>query len=753
MKKLFLLALLSLSSLVQAQSVTEGLIIHLDAGKINGLIDGDEVSLWPDQSQSDSVNGTLNTVSGWNMPKYYRNGLNGRPVVRFNGSNCLNTAPFTMPDISKGLTIFVVATGDKSGESGERVLQIGQVGGTPGAVLGIDLSTTVSGTDGGSGGRFNNGKSLVSTNNPMNTGFSIIALQMGQGGNYGSLGYYVNDMDKEVLTNTGNPGNIFNLVANNNELSAGTCRGTNGVYMTSDVYSGDVAEIRVHNSQLSQAQMQQVMDELYVKYYQTSAWSPSPENNSAEYQGVVSGSGVDVTLSWNAGLDPYNTTMINDDITGYYLYICQGDPNYGNVTPIEIEAGSPPAATASIVLPLAFDKTYSWRVDQSINGTLPSDPNTITGPDWKFATLPSIPVVVVNPTHAEAFPGDDPVSFSVEFSSISPVSYQWYSSLDKSNATSGDDELIDGAEGTTLVVDPALSASRYYYCLATNSGGSNASAPAYLTVKRMTLHLDMETADFTDISGNGNNPIDETGVTTPQGWLVSKPSQSADTPALAGGYSASFAVDVDGNYNRLTIPLDHDVDNNPATPEPAIYYSGYTLTMWAKTAITDQVVNTSLFNNSSAGNLDFQIELGNGNYRYYDSPVTLAFGPVVADEWVYLAITCDAVGNLTTYYNMLGDNKRQNTSLRNEFGQFQIGTNRNGDRPYVGLIDDVKVWNYPLTFEQLSDEYYEISGKYGCLTRPEMDFTDDCMVNIADLAVLAGDWLECQRFPVNTCNE
>ncbi|MBN2063621.1 MAG: LamG domain-containing protein [Sedimentisphaerales bacterium] len=753
MKKLFLLVLLSLSSLASAQAVTEGLIIHLDAGKLSGLIDGDEVATWSDQAQADSVNGTLNSVSGWTMPKYYRNGFNSRPVVRFGASTCLNTLPFTMPDVSKGLTVFMVATGDTTSETGERILQIGQVAGTAGSVLGVDLSTTVSGADAGSGGRFNNGKSLVAANNPMTSGFNIIAMQIAQGGNYGSLGYYVNDLNKETFNNSVNPNNIFNLLANDNELSVGTCRGTNGAYMTSDMYSGDVAEILVYNSQLTQVQMQQVMDELYVKYYKTTAWSPMPENNSPEYQGDVAGSGVDVTLSWNAGLDPYNTSVVNNDITGYYLYICQGDPNYGNVTPMKIEAGSPPVASASVTLSLDFDQVYSWRVDQSINGTLPSDPNTIVGPDWKFTTLPSIPVVVANPANAEAFSGDGPVSFNVEFSSISAISYQWYSSLDKSNATSGDDELIAGAESTTLTVVPNESASRYYYCLATNSGGSNASAPAYLTIKRMVLHLDMETADLSDVSGNGNNPVDETGLTTAQGLLVSKPTLAADTPLLAGGYSALFAVDVDGNYNRLTIPLDRDVDNDPATAEPAIFYSGYTLTMWAKTSIVDQAINTSLFNNNGPGSLDFQIELGNGNYRYFDNNVTVALGQIVPDEWVYLAVTCDAAGNVICYQNMAGDNIGQANSLHNEFGQFQIGTNRNGDKPYAGLIDDVKVWNYPLTFEQLSDEYNIASGKFGCYTRPEMDLNNDCIVNVADLAMLAGDWLECQRCPVNTCSE
>ena len=750
MKKLLVsLLLLGLGSAAYSQPVTNDLIIHLDAASLTGLSDGDIVSVWADSATADSVDGTIRQTGNWGEPVFTRKGFNSRPAVTFKGSDLLATSQFAMPDITGGLTMFIVATGDKSGQSGERILQIGQYGGTVGATLGIDFSTTNNGAgDEGSGGRYNGGKTLKSIDNPMTSGFHITSVQLAQGGTFNSLFFSVDDLEAVAFNNVANGTRIWSQIAANNELVVGAGKLADGTYATSDDYSGDIYEMLIYNGQLTTAEMQDVYDYLYSKYNMTVAWSPLPADGEEEFQGTVNGNVLDMTLQWNSGMDPEDPGVTNDAISDYYLYICEGEPNFVGTTPITIVASNPPAATITYDLELNYDNLYSWRVDQAIAGSNPDDPNTITGNVWQFNTLPSVPFVITDPVHQEAFPADAPVTFTAEFSSISAMTYQWYKSLDNNNdVNSSDDEPVSDATESVLIVDPAVATDGYYYCVATNKGGSTPSAPAYMTIKRQVLYMDMETADFTDASGNGNDAIVETDLAP----AVTQPTLSDDVPGVIGGHSAEFVLQANGDYNRLTVPLDPYVESDPDTVEHVTYYAGYTVTLWVKADVLPQDVNTGLFNNSSAGNRDFQIELNNSRYRYNDASGTYGLEEPAAGDWTYIAVVCDGT-NTTGYMNMVGDGKISATSARIEFGQFQIGTNRNTDKPFTGLIDDVKVWNYPLSFEELSAEYNAVAGGYGCMTRPEMDLNNDCTVNVLDFAEFAGDWLHCERYPEETCN-
>ena len=73
---------------------------------------------------------------------------------------------------------------------------------------------------------------------------------------------------------------------------------------------------------------------------------------------------------------------------------------------------------------------------------------------------------------------------------------------------------------------------------------------------------------------------------------------------------------------------------------------------------------------------------------------------------------------------------------------------------FVGAMDEVKIFNYPLTADTIAETYYNYSGRTICVTKPEFDLNDDCKVDIADLAEVAGSWLDCGIYPscVNTVN-
>ena len=154
-----------------------GLIIHLKADAITGLADGAAVTQWNDLATTDTVNGMVSQIGTNALPSYYSNVLNGKAVVRFNNSHVLGTASFAWPDVNAGVTILAVFTGDSSAQTAERLCGIGSSAGTGGQFVGWDVSTTTTGTDGGSGLRFNNGKTLVMTNNPVDPNFHVGAIQ------------------------------------------------------------------------------------------------------------------------------------------------------------------------------------------------------------------------------------------------------------------------------------------------------------------------------------------------------------------------------------------------------------------------------------------------------------------------------------------------------------------------------------------------------------------------------------------------
>lgn len=257
--------MLSVSCISMAALVTDGLIIHLDAGSIAGLNEGDAVTSWADSATGDSINGTVTQLGQNAVPTYQTNVVNGQAVVRFAGADVLNSADFSWIDVDAGVTVFAVLTGDSSGQTGERALGIGHNTGAAGQVVGLDVSTNTTEGDGGSGLRFNNGKELVKAANPLDTEFHRVIFQIDQGAQYQSAGYYVDDLTAETFDSVANGTNILNLPATGNALTVGTSwiKGTIGVI---DMFSGDIAEILVYNKMLSAAEMSEVNDYLNAKY-------------------------------------------------------------------------------------------------------------------------------------------------------------------------------------------------------------------------------------------------------------------------------------------------------------------------------------------------------------------------------------------------------------------------------------------------------------------------------------------------------
>jgi hypothetical protein len=80
-----------------------GLVLWLDADAIDGLNDGDPVTTWEDQS---SEGNDATQATGSAKPTYQTNELNGKPIVRFDGTD--DALDGARPVSSTG-TMFIVA--------------------------------------------------------------------------------------------------------------------------------------------------------------------------------------------------------------------------------------------------------------------------------------------------------------------------------------------------------------------------------------------------------------------------------------------------------------------------------------------------------------------------------------------------------------------------------------------------------------------------------------------------------------------
>jgi uncharacterized sulfatase len=244
-------------------------LVRLKAQDLVSLGNGAAVGSWTDTATGDTFNGTVSQSTAANRPTLQTNSLNGRATVSFDGNDTLaSLASNSLPDVGKGITVIAVATSDTSGNPAQRLGQLGSHAGTNGNVVGLDVSSSTTGTsNGGAGFRFNNGASLYDT--PVaNAGFHIVTWQIDDGASYANAKMFV-DGTLPANSFTGSstaPANTIGFSGADLELLLGTGRSGNGTLFTSDYFTGQLAEFLVFNDQLSVGQINLVANYLSTEY-------------------------------------------------------------------------------------------------------------------------------------------------------------------------------------------------------------------------------------------------------------------------------------------------------------------------------------------------------------------------------------------------------------------------------------------------------------------------------------------------------
>ncbi|MBN1125162.1 MAG: hypothetical protein JXA82_09145 [Sedimentisphaerales bacterium] len=460
---------------------------------------------------------------------------------------------------------------------------------------------------------------------------------------------------------------------------------------------------------------------------------------------------VDQDISW---------TIIDSDITTVDVYFgTEDDPNL-TLKPVYKKLSKEPATTTSYDPgTLDFSTTYYWRIDAYEPNDVPGgDDILIPGPVWSFTTVPASPIFTENPELSAVFPNEAAV-FTATCSSLSALegSIQWFKVGSPDVEITTDDPDVSIVENTvetlttsTLTIYNITDVREGdYYAKATNAGGESSSGTGSIIIKKLLAYYPFN-GDPGDASGNGLDGTPMTLGVTPNDVL----------PAYVEG-KVGQAVSLSDTY-----------DNYIELPEGfADFRSGITLNLWAYPMIAGNWANFIQFSNGAPGDNIFFCRSGTSTTLQFRTAngeaQNTALNALVAIElnsWQMFTVTLDASGVAKvyknglrcTYYNANGSiNTPQVTmpipNVVPRINNF-IGKSAWNDAYFTGQIDEVRIYNYALTDDEIVTRYLADAETPLCRYKPEYDFTGDCIVNMEDFAAFAAQWLQCGLDPSSACD-
>jgi hypothetical protein len=461
------------------------------------------------------------------------------------------------------------------------------------------------------------------------------------------------------------------------------------------------------------------------------AWEPSPGHQQEDVD-------VNVTLTWKAAtiVDPLDPNAIIPDPTlnTHVLYMSSGNPEDPNVFyVVDIDAGDPVSEVASYgPISLARDKVYYWRVDEV------TDSNTVTGDLWYFSTLGSKPEInPATPADAAVFAGEE-VSFTVvvinPFSGDSSgLSYQWY------KAEGGGTPV--GTDSDTYTIASASDADiGEYYCVVTiinpDVGTTATSRTASLDIKKMIGRWPFD-ENLDDVVGGNTADYTATSGKVRYGSGVT-------------GQAGDYAVDLSDTIEAVTI------DKTPYTnAEWSLAWWDYAANVESISDYESMIASGDLLGYEilEADRL-YSLLYAVGFYNLGTWIETSAGNPYPREEWNYHVLSYNAATHACTWYI---NGERFGALTGFAFTDFDtllyVGNCRDDSQPYMGFIDDLRLYNYPLDAFEVAQLYVEVmTDEVICVGNPEYDITGpggepDCVIDINDLAAFLTQWLDHGYYP------
>ncbi len=440
---------------------------------------------------------------------------------------------------------------------------------------------------------------------------------------------------------------------------------------------------------------------------------------------------LDQTLSWYTGKDPGDISKTNPAIQKHYVLMSDGsldDPNLYLVH--TIDAQSPPAEILTYTpTGLMRDKTYLWQIQDALpdgqGGVYsPGDPNNLSGPVWSFDTVLSVPVIDEQPALTLV---DEDMTAEISLSASNPLlgdttglSYQWY--------LAGDNDIEVGTNSPQLSIPGATIANEgQYYCQVKidSNGKTTDSDLAWLIIKRQIAHYPLD-EDPNDIVGSGKGVI-------------------AGNPIYSTGLIGSGSLEMAGEPDGLSVPADRILSPNWTisiwTWETAeADHNGYILASGDPEGFESFFIRRwqNTLNNFVGG-------FANGSFD--------AFGPYDRGAWHLHTVTYDGVTDTARWYvdGEVQDETTQTGYTGLDTAIFVGGRKTHpaddNTRYFIGKLDDLQIYNYPLDPFAIAEMYANTTGQPACAGYIQQDLNRDCQVDLEDLIRFLVNWMDCNIVP------
>jgi len=484
---------------------------------------------------------------------------------------------------------------------------------------------------------------------------------------------------------------------------------------------------------------------------QNIAYAPIDANGWVDYDAE------NVTFTWEQA--PYGPC---DGV--YTLYLSQdeavvNDPNAEGALAFE-------TSDLSVVVPnigtldLQHDQTWYYRIDVD-SATAGKEE---LGLVYSFDTIKWVPLIATQPPASvvTATPAD--VTISCTGSALDDdfavlTNYTWYRVVGDKDAEpgAGDDELIfsqdDPAEtnrgGGKRFFDCSVELSvteigheGLYYCVTTNASGVAVSNNCLLLIERKVLEYTFESLNGNTVPDSSPSGFDGTLVAETEGaWpahgdLV--PGIIGNAIKLIGGEDPNAAY-VDSGKTALQLGIEG------ARPR--------SVSVWVKTGdmARSGVYSVGIYNASMQ---TFGVHNANDlgvswTYQFDHWGSNWDYTGWVFDQWIHIVHVYDGA-NVKIYINgeKLADyGATLNTAAGGAGGQpFAVGFwgQYSGVQHGVfnGLIDEIALYNYALSPQEIGQLYIAGAGGTACVEAPQYDLTGDCQVDLEDFAEFAASWAE-----------
>ncbi|HPD46252.1 MAG TPA: immunoglobulin domain-containing protein [Anaerohalosphaeraceae bacterium] len=436
-------------------------------------------------------------------------------------------------------------------------------------------------------------------------------------------------------------------------------------------------------------------------------------------------------FAWSPGVDPNDLTQTISGIASYKLYL--GTAPDAMTLIDTISAGDTMLDRVEYTLGsnLNYGTTYYWRVDMVRNSGGVSQ-----GLVWTFETEPSEPMIA-SISYSQAVAEGDNAVFKVTATCPLPVTYQWYKVTAGGDIALSDGGKISGARTAELsIANVTLADEGYFYCIVTNDRQESAQSDSTMVaVRRMIAYWDFENDNIQSLVEG--NPVCK---------VYGNPQ------FVQGKIGNAMHFDGDGDVVSMAY-ADRDYFN--------ICNYGMSVAAWVK---TDQNTEWNGYVSRDGENdRGWQIRQHNNMRACFTTRPNSASDDADGEsstmlindgKWRLIVGVFDlAAGKKKLYIDgVLNTEDNVYAPIAYTRGNVALGGRQGDDGGHGGFanvtLDDVRIFNYPLSSREVAALYTQVETDVMiCVDNapPTMDLNGDCIVDLADLVLFVGGWLEDNR--------